>query len=182
MIHATEAEVHHELTTITKTLIHKTDIALHQETDSAMINILLLHNTLDHDMITTKELPDPTVSLSETELLPSIISNTNKHVHYKDPLSFNATYFELINYDTNFIIEHTETSDNRPYTNPNFTSLYYLHQIRSELKNFNYNKLCSQSMIQLLFLHNILLLLHQIILHNKDLQIFKSQRQYNFKQ
>ena len=63
MIHATEAEVHHELTTITKTLIHKTDIALHQETDSAMIKILLLHNTLDHDMITTKEIPDPTVFL-----------------------------------------------------------------------------------------------------------------------
>ena len=36
MIHATEAEVHHELTTITKTQSHKTDTALHQETDSAM--------------------------------------------------------------------------------------------------------------------------------------------------
>ena len=34
--HATEAGVHHELTTITKTLIHRIDIALHQETDSAM--------------------------------------------------------------------------------------------------------------------------------------------------
>ena len=34
MIHATEeAEVHHELTTLTKTQIHRTDNALHQETD-----------------------------------------------------------------------------------------------------------------------------------------------------
>ena len=46
-----------------KTQIHKTDIALHQETDSAMTKILLLHNTLDHNMITTKEIPDPTVIL-----------------------------------------------------------------------------------------------------------------------
>ena len=60
--------------------------------------------------------------LSETELLPFIINNTNKHVHYKDLLSFNKTRFELITFDTNFIIEHSETSDNRPYANPNFTS------------------------------------------------------------
>ena len=60
--------------------------------------------------------------LSESDLLPFMINNTNKHVHYRNPLSFNTTYFELITYDTNFIIEHSETSDNRPYTNPNFTS------------------------------------------------------------
>ena len=56
MKHATEAEVHHELTTRTVNQIHKTDTALHQETNSAMTKILLLHNTLDHDMITTKEI------------------------------------------------------------------------------------------------------------------------------
>ena len=60
--------------------------------------------------------------LLETELLPFVIKNTNKHVHYKDPLAYNTTYFELIVYDTIFIIEHSETSDNRPYTNPNFSS------------------------------------------------------------
>ena len=63
MIHATEAEVHHELITITKLQIHRTVIALHQETDSAMTKLLLLHNTLEHDMITTKEIPDHTVLL-----------------------------------------------------------------------------------------------------------------------
>ena len=53
---------------------------------------------------------------------PFIINNTNKHVHYEDPLSFNTTHFELLNYDTNFFIEHSERSVNRPYTNSNFTS------------------------------------------------------------
>ena len=61
IIHATEAEVHHEITTITKTEIHKRDIALHQEIDSAMTKTLLLHKTRYHDMIITKKILDPTV-------------------------------------------------------------------------------------------------------------------------
>ena len=60
--------------------------------------------------------------LTETELLPFIISNTHKHVHYRKLTSFNIIYFELINYDNIFIIEHSETSDNRPYTNPDLIS------------------------------------------------------------
>ena len=52
--------------------------------------------------------------LTETELPPIIISKTNKHIHYRDPTSFNITYFELIIFDNNFIIEHSKTSDNRP--------------------------------------------------------------------
>ena len=60
MTHATEAEVHHEIFTVAKTQIHKTDIALHQEIHSAMTKTLLLHNTLGHDMINTKEGLDPT--------------------------------------------------------------------------------------------------------------------------
>ena len=61
MTHAEEADVHHEITTVTKTQSHKTDIALHQEMDSVMTKTLLLHNTLDHDMIITNKVPDPTV-------------------------------------------------------------------------------------------------------------------------
>ena len=60
--------------------------------------------------------------LTETELLSFIIKIRNKHVYYRDHLSFNIPLFELINYDNDFIIEHYETSDNRPYTNPNFNS------------------------------------------------------------
>ena len=47
--------------------------------------------------------------LTETELLPFIISNRNKHVHYRDLTSFNVTYFELINFDYNFILERSGT-------------------------------------------------------------------------
>ena len=60
--------------------------------------------------------------LTETELLPLIIRNPNKHVQYRDPTSFDITFFELINFDNNFITEPSETSDHRPYTNPNLIS------------------------------------------------------------
>ena len=54
--------------------------------------------------------------LTETELLPFIISDTNKHVHYRDPTSLNISHLELIILDNQLIIEHSEMSDNRPYT------------------------------------------------------------------
>ena len=57
--------------------------------------------------------------LTETELLPFVISNRNKHVHYRDLTSLNINRFELINFDYNFILERSETSDSRPYTTSN---------------------------------------------------------------
>ena len=54
--------------------------------------------------------------LTHTELLPYIIKNENKHLHYRDLKSFNITHFEQINLDHNFLVEHSETSDNRPFT------------------------------------------------------------------
>ena len=53
--------------------------------------------------------------LTHIELLPYIIKNENKHLHYRDLTSFNATHFEQINLDHNFLLEHSETSDNRPF-------------------------------------------------------------------
>ena len=50
MIVDTEAEVLHVTFSLTK-LIHKIDIVLHLAIDLAMTKVLLLHNTLDHDMI-----------------------------------------------------------------------------------------------------------------------------------
>ena len=47
-----EVEVPH-VTTFTTRPIHKTDTVLHLEIDLAMTKVLLLHNTLDHDMILT---------------------------------------------------------------------------------------------------------------------------------
>ena len=57
--------------------------------------------------------------LTETELSPFIIRNEYRHPQYRDLTSFNATYFEQINLDHNFITEHSETSDNRPYITTN---------------------------------------------------------------
>ena len=54
--------------------------------------------------------------LTHTELLPYIIKNENKHLQYRDLTSFNVTHFEQINLDHNFLVEHSETSDNRPFT------------------------------------------------------------------
>ena len=53
--------------------------------------------------------------LTHIELLPYIIKIENKHLHYRDLTSFNVTYFEQINLDHNFLLEHSETSDNRPF-------------------------------------------------------------------
>ena len=55
-------------------------------------------------------------ALTHIELLPYIINNQNKNLHYKDLTSLNVTHFEQINLDHNFVLEHSETSDNRPYT------------------------------------------------------------------
>ena len=47
-----QVEVPH-VTTLTTKPIHKIDTVLHLEIDLAMTKVLLLHNTLDHDMILT---------------------------------------------------------------------------------------------------------------------------------
>ena len=60
MIIDTEVEVPHETILITKT-IHKIDTILHLETDLVMTKVLLLHNTLDHEMIPTNVIPCLTV-------------------------------------------------------------------------------------------------------------------------
>ena len=54
--------------------------------------------------------------LTHTELLPYIIQNENKHLHYRGLTSSNVTHLEQINLDPTFILEHSETSDNRPFT------------------------------------------------------------------
>ena len=52
MIIDIEVEVSHE-TTLTTRPIHKINTVLHLEIDLTMTKVLLLHNTLDHDMILT---------------------------------------------------------------------------------------------------------------------------------
>ena len=54
MKHVFEVEVIHEIFII-KT-IHKTDIAIFLEIDSVLTRVLLIHNTLDHNVTITKEI------------------------------------------------------------------------------------------------------------------------------
>ena len=54
--------------------------------------------------------------LTHIELLPYIIKNENKHLLYRNLTSLNVSHFEQINLDPNFILEHSETSDNIPFT------------------------------------------------------------------
>ena len=55
--------------------------------------------------------------LTSIELLPYIIKNENKHLQYRDLTSFNVTHFEQIHLDHKVVVEHSETSDNRPFIN-----------------------------------------------------------------
>ena len=67
----TEFEVPHE-TTLTTKLIHKIDTVLHLEIDLVMTKVLLLHTTLDHDMIRTNMIPGPTVLHTDLHTYPHI--------------------------------------------------------------------------------------------------------------
>ena len=86
MIHAIEVEVIHE-TIITTRIIHITDIALHPEMDFDIIKILLLHNTLDHDMTTINEIHGPIALLTDLFTDPltdmTLVIETN-HVHIRE--------------------------------------------------------------------------------------------------
>ena len=59
--------------------------------------------------------------LTQTELLPYIIKNEHKHLQYRDLTSLNTSYFDQINLDHTYFVEHSETSDNRPFLTPNIS-------------------------------------------------------------
>ena len=59
--------------------------------------------------------------LTQTELLPYINKNEHRLLQYRDPTSFNTTYFEQMNLDHNFITDYSETSDKRPYITSNIS-------------------------------------------------------------
>ena len=71
MIIDTEVEVPQE-TTLTIKTIYKIDTVLHLEIDLVTIKVLLLHTTLDHDMIHTNVIPGPTVLLTDLHTDPHI--------------------------------------------------------------------------------------------------------------
>ena len=73
MIIDIEVEVLHG-TTLTTRPIHKIDTVLHLEIDLDMSKVLLLHNTLDHDMITTNAIHGLTAL--HTDILIDLLIDT----------------------------------------------------------------------------------------------------------
>ena len=71
MIIYTEVEVPQE-TILTIKTIHKVDTVLHLEIGLVTIKVLLLHTTLDHDMIHTNVIPGPTVLPTDLHTDPHI--------------------------------------------------------------------------------------------------------------
>ena len=55
--------------------------------------------------------------LNKTELLPFIIQNDSKHPYYKNFPTLHTSHIEAIELNSDFLIEQSETSDSRPYTN-----------------------------------------------------------------
>ena len=70
-------------------------------------------------------------------MIPFIIINKNKHSHYSDLTSISTHYFELITLDENFIIENSETSDNRPYTTTNIISEISFEENDQDISQLN---------------------------------------------
>ena len=55
--------------------------------------------------------------LTKTELLPFLIRNYFKHPYYNDFTTIHTSHLDFIELNPDFILEQSETSDNRPYTN-----------------------------------------------------------------
>ena len=106
MIHAIEVEVIHEIFITTKITIHKTDIALHLEIDSGMTRVLLLHNTLDHDMTIIKEIRDP-IGLLTDLLTDALIDMTL--VTYIEHARIQGITTDL--QDTNLLLDHLHVQE-----------------------------------------------------------------------
>ena len=56
--------------------------------------------------------------LNKTELSPFIIRNDFKHPYYKNFTALHTSHLDSIELNPDFLVEQSETSDNRPYTNP----------------------------------------------------------------
>ena len=84
MIHDIKVDVHHGILIIPKTTIHKIDIALHLEIDLVMTKLLLLNNTLDHDMTIineTRDLIAPRIDPFIVHLIDVTPATVRDHAH-----------------------------------------------------------------------------------------------------
>ena len=55
--------------------------------------------------------------LTETELLPFLIRNDFKHLYYKNFTTLHTSHLDSIEFNPDFLLEQSESSDSRPYTN-----------------------------------------------------------------
>ena len=93
MIHYIEAEVHHEIFIITKTIILTQDIVLQLEIDSVMTKTPLLHNTHDHDTTIINEIQDLTdhpTGHQTDPLIDAVLALDTDHVHTHAVITFNS--------------------------------------------------------------------------------------------
>ena len=90
MIIAIEVEVPH-VTVLTTKLIHKIDTVLHLEIDLVTTKVLLLHNTLDHDMILINAIHAPTVLHTDIRidlLIDTTLALDIDHAHIQETIIF----------------------------------------------------------------------------------------------
>ena len=73
---------------------------------------------------------------TQNELLPYIIQNEHKHLQYRDTTSLNTTYFEHIILDHTFLLEHSQTSDNRPFITSDIASETTAEEQTSNVERF----------------------------------------------
>ena len=103
MIIDIEVEVLHVISLKTKT-IHKTDTVLHLETDLVTIKVLLLHNTLDHDMIFLNAIHGLTVL--HTDLRIGFLKDTILALDIDHALIQEKTTFQNIPIHTDHLPDH----------------------------------------------------------------------------
>ena len=150
LIHNVTPTNHPEITE----LIPQTNYSLQYAVDTVLFHQFSLHQKYmtnsDTPPITSSRYNlQPTSHTSKPPIFPSvpyilspfIISNTNRHVQYRGLTSFNKNDFELINFDYSSIVEHSEKSDSKPYTNSHIVSETQLEEhnptINQEPHQFN---------------------------------------------
>ena len=63
-------------------------------------------------------------TFDKVDLLPFIVRDDFQHPRYINPLQLHLQYFEIIAFDNDFIVERSETSDNRLYTTTSTTEFH----------------------------------------------------------
>ena len=89
---------------------------------------LLNFNRFNYQLIWVQQNESGYNNFSQTfdkvDLIPFIIRDDFKQPQYINPLNFHLPYFVTIAFDNDFIVELSETSDNRPYFTTSTTEFH----------------------------------------------------------